>query len=128
MTKHDENSLSVAQETAIIALVRGATVTEAAAEAGVSRQTVSAWSNHDSEFIAALNRARAERWDQIQDQLRSLTTKALLRIDDDLDGPNGADVALTLLKTLSRLNIAPTGSTSAEEIASNQALKDLMWS
>ena len=55
-TKADTATISPAQEMAIAALIRGATVTDAATEAGVSRQTVSEWRNHDPEFIAALNR------------------------------------------------------------------------
>ena len=75
-TKADKATLSQTQEIAIAALIRGATVTEAATEAGVSRQTVSEWKHHDPEFIAALNRSRYEVWHQVEDRLRTLVASA----------------------------------------------------
>ena len=124
-TKVDTATISQTQEMAIAALIRGATVTEAATEAGVSRQTVSEWKNHDPEFIAALNRGRRDVWDQVEDRVRALHIKALEVITQELDGPDGGDVAIDVMKVLTRMNVAPMGATTAREIASAQLLRDL---
>src|SRR5437762_7586356 len=55
-------TLSEPQEKALEALLGGATVTEAAAAAGVTRQTVSGWQNQDAEFAAELQNRLAELW------------------------------------------------------------------
>jgi len=46
------------QERAIRALLTGATDAEAAAAAGVSRETCNRWRHRNADFIAAMNEAR----------------------------------------------------------------------
>lgn len=53
-------TLRAAQETALEALLGGATVTAAAQAARVSRQTVSGWVNRDAAFVAELRNRAAE--------------------------------------------------------------------
>jgi transposase-like protein len=48
------------RELALSALLGGATVTAAAEEAGVTRQTVSGWLNHDADFAAEFAERRRE--------------------------------------------------------------------
>ena len=48
------------RERALLAFIGGATVTEAARKAGVSRQTASQWLNQDPRFQAKLQNAHAE--------------------------------------------------------------------
>ena len=77
ITGHFARDLSVAKANAIDLLVSGATDQAAADAAGVSRQTVNGWRNHDPEFIAALNARRLEVWGGAADTLRALLPTAL---------------------------------------------------
>ncbi|MDQ3523828.1 MAG: hypothetical protein M3451_02105 [Chloroflexota bacterium] len=117
MTNHDSDCLTMAQEVAISALIRGATVSAAAAEASVVRQTVSTWKNTNPAFIAALNRERRHVWEQEQDRVRAIRTKALEVIALALEGDGSYDRAIEVLKALSRLNDRPTGPTTPERVA-----------
>jgi hypothetical protein len=69
--------LTPAQDRAVVALAGGATVTAAAESAGVSRPTVYAWLDGLPEFVAELNRARAEARDAIRAELCSLAVDAV---------------------------------------------------
>lgn len=128
MTIKDASSLSHPQWVALAALVRGCSITAAAAEAKVERQTVSRWTNHDAQFQAELNRQRVEIWNETQDQLRCVTGKALRVIEGLLDDPQVAQsVALDVLKMLPRLSLVPTGSTNASQIAYTQMLNSAIF-
>jgi hypothetical protein len=124
-TKSDGYQLSPGQEIAIAALVRGTSVTIAAEEAGVARQTVSGWRNSDPAFIAAVNCARREVWEQEQDRVRSIRTRALEVIAAELDGDDAFGMALDVLKVLARMDVRPTGSTTPERVAQDQAFERL---
>lgn len=124
VTNHDDERLSPVQHVAIGALLRGATVTEAAAEAGVARQTVSGWKHNDAAFVAALNRGRREVWEESEDRIRTLRAKALHVIDETLDGPNRATVAVEVMKVLARMNVAPVGATTEGEVAYAHMIRD----
>ena len=125
VTKSDENALTAAQEVAIAALLRGASVTDAANEAGVSRQAVSTWCHRDAEFIAAWNRARQEVWGAVEDRIRTLHTKALDAIERSLDGEAAADIALEVLRILSRMSASPGGATDPRDIRADWARQEL---
>lgn len=128
MTIKDAPSLSHPQWVALAALVRGCSITDAAAEAKVERQTVSRWANHDAQFQAQLNRQRVEVWNETQDQLRSVTRKALMVIESLLDEPQTAqEVAIDVMKMLPRLNLVPTGPTNAKEIAYVEMLESAIY-
>jgi len=120
-TIHDSDDLTTAQEIAIATLIRGATVSAAAEEAGVARQTVSTWKNTNPAFIAALNRERRHVWEHEQDRVRAVRTKALEVIAGALNGNESFDRAMEVLKVLSRLNAQPTGPTTPERVAEEQA-------
>lgn len=126
MTKSDR--LSPAQDVAIAALLRGCTITEAARQAGVERQTCSRWFNNDPEFIAALNRERQAVWAVLQDQMRSTFVKALSIVEGRLDDPEFApQAAMELLRLLPRINLMPSGSTNAAEIEEQELLRSVMY-
>ena len=80
--------LSIQQETALHALMSGATQAEAAERAGVARETVWRWLQDDPEFVAALNRIRTGLAESTIDRLRLARFEAievlvqLLKSDD----------------------------------------------
>src|SRR5437773_1400257 len=78
---HLARALTVAQLNAIDLLVAGATDGEAASAAGVTRQTVNLWRNHDPVFIAELNRQRRDVWGGAVDKLRALLPEALKALE-----------------------------------------------
>ena len=73
------------QEAALLALLAGASVTEAAAQGGVTRQTASEWLHHDPDFGAALVARRAELWDSIRARFEQATAKAVDVLAELLD-------------------------------------------
>lgn len=69
--------VSPRQQRAILALATGATDRKAAEAAGVARETVSRWRNHDPVFRAALDQARAAIWRANVEALEALGTDAV---------------------------------------------------
>ena len=130
MTKPDKKTLTPTQLAAIDHLATGSSITDAAKLANVTRQTVSGWLNGDPTFQAALNRRRADLWNETADRLRGLLPRALKRIEGaiDTDGPEGLHAALALIR-MAKLDLTPTGGTDPEEIEIQQTEreKDLMW-
>jgi hypothetical protein len=101
MTKNDETRrISARQERALDFLAAGATITQAAKEIGVSRQTLSAWVNRDPFFRAALNERRADLWRSGQDRLRSMVHTALGAVGRGLAGDEGWRPGLKLLEMM----------------------------
>jgi hypothetical protein len=70
-------TISATQGLALEALLKGASVTKAANEAGVARETVSRWVHHDPAFLAELQNARAELALQTRCALESLGMRAI---------------------------------------------------
>jgi transposase-like protein len=75
--RQPELELTGPQTIALEAMLGGATVTEAATKAGVSRQTVSGWRNHHEGFGAALEDAREEFADTVRCRVLALCGEAL---------------------------------------------------
>ena len=122
MTKPDENGqLTDPQRLAIAELLAGATDEQAAKAAGVTRQTVNTWRNHDPEFAAELNRRRSELWEGHTDRLRTLVGAALGVVTDDLqngDQEAKRQAAWAVLKLIGKdLMLTPTGLKVADKIA-----------
>jgi hypothetical protein len=82
--------LTVAKEAAVEALATGSSQTEAAAMAGVSREAVNRWANHDATFGAALSAYRAGLVAEQVDRARRIRGRALAVIEDRL----GTDASL----------------------------------
>jgi hypothetical protein len=86
VTKPDKNrQLSIEQENAVEHLLQGQSDRAVAEAAGVSRQTVWEWRNHDPLFIAELNRQRFEMWQEARERLKSLANRALDVVELQLD-------------------------------------------
>lgn len=91
------------QELALAAILAGATDGEAASRAGVARETLNRWKHADANFVAELNRRRAEAWEASCDALRALAPKAVRALSDALDAPSPTTrlrAASLVLKTL----------------------------
>ena len=87
------SGLTAAQTIALEALLRGATVTDAAKAAGVSRQTVSTWRNQDPLFIAAMNAAARDQLRETHTGLRALAPAALAHPLARVGGRRGNGIA-----------------------------------
>ena len=106
------------QQQALQALLTGATDTEAAEAANVTRETVCRWRHRDANFIAALNEARQDLAQDFHDGLRALLPDALTALRDGLAADNintRVRVAATLFRTLRDVG-EPAGLTHPEEI------------
>ena len=106
------------QGQALQALLTGATDTEAAEAANVTRETVNRWRHRDAHFIAALNEARQDLARDFHDQLRALLPDALAALRDGLADGNictRARVASTRFRTMRDVG-EPTGPTNPEAI------------
>jgi len=129
--------LSVGQRNAVDLLILGGSDAEAATAANVARQTVCDWRNHDAEFQAELNRARAALWTGATDQLRALVPRALTVLAEALAERPDPRVAMDILRLAGvggsvNLGTAGIGPQSAAEIddlvtevAERRALADL---
>lgn len=105
---------------AIAALASGASVIDAAAQAGVDRSTLYRW-KEIPEFAAELNRTRAEQADAIRGELRALAGTAVKTIRTILDDPTTAPgvrlrASLAVLETLKALEPESIGPTDAATI------------
>lgn len=75
-----QNQTSETRVTAAEALITGSTTTEAAKAAGVTRQTVSRWANHDPEFRALMIELSAGAVRLAQQRLAGLADTAITTI------------------------------------------------
>jgi hypothetical protein len=113
-------SISPAQSFALEVLVSGGTVTKAAKEAGVARETVSRWLHHDPVFIAEMHNARAELASQIRCALEALGTQAVAvlvnAIQNEFVKPWRLKAACAVLKMIGADRAETMSRTTAEEI------------
>ena len=70
--QHIEHLLTPQQFDVIAALVRGATVTDATAQADIDRSTFYLWRKADPDFVAAYNWMKQEQSDNMRSQLKAL--------------------------------------------------------
>lgn len=113
--------LTEAQELAIGALIAGQSDADAGQAAGVTRQTVNGWKNHDALFVARLNAERAALWEHSSDKLRALVGDAIQVLAEGLDGPDyrtrqAAAVHILRATGLYSGGLAPTGSADPERV------------
>jgi hypothetical protein len=120
-TKPDTQTLTPQQEAVVDLLAIGSTVTDAASAAGIARQTVSEWLNHNYMFRAELNRRRNELWRDRTERLCSLVPKALDVLERELDGERALTAAIHVLKATSLYGVfVPRGETDPEEIEADE--------
>jgi hypothetical protein len=125
----EHGGLSSAQHVAIGALMTGDTVTAAAQVAGVNRETVSRWLNHDPAFRVELGRQRAALHAAVDDRLRNLTGQALDTLERLLQNSppeTKLKAALSVLHLAdgTRRRIGPTSEGAARADAQLQDLLD----
>jgi hypothetical protein len=106
-------TLSDEQLTVLRALLDGASVTDAARVAGVSRQTASEWRNRNPSFIAVLNAGRLDVWNHVEDRLRRVTGMAVDLLEQEVAAGN-VSVARDILRSAGKLNLSTVGPTSAQ--------------
>jgi len=85
MTKQDNSrQLNLEQENAIDLLIQGKTDREVAESVGVARQTVTTWRLSHADFIAELNRRRADLWGAQTERLRIMVSEAVDVLNEDI--------------------------------------------
>ena len=128
----EPKNLTATQEQALLLLASGETVTATAEAVGVSRQTVSEWTNRDADFIAALNRIRQEVLDAGADKLRGMVEKALDAVaegfdSEELSAKERAALGMELLKNVGLVKrVNAIGSTDAASVRSSQVLSEML--
>lgn len=121
-----QKELSASQEIALAALMGGATDAQAGDAAGVTRQTVSTWKNHNALFISERNRRQQEIWEASLDHLRSLIPKALNALGSALSAETpDTRVALRVIELagLSDMTLIPVGPTTPDEVLDAEVRK-----
>jgi hypothetical protein len=113
-------TISSAQALALGALLKGASVTSAAKEAGVARETVSRWVHHDPAFAAELQNARAELALQTRCALEALGMRAVGVLVEAMQNqfmhPWRFRAACALLKMIGADKAETMPSITAEEV------------
>jgi hypothetical protein len=112
--------ISPAQSLAITALVSGWSITKAAKETGVARETVSRWVHHDPVFIAQFQEVRAELAIQARCALEALGMKAVGVLHDAIANqfqkPWRLKAACSVLKMISADRAETTPPLTALEV------------
>lgn len=113
--------LTPEQVIALGALLQGQSDGEAADLAGVSRQTVNGWRNHDAVFVANLNAERSRLWLSHVDRLRGLVANAVDVLseclqDDDARVRQATAVHILRAVGLYGGSLAPSGPTAADDV------------
>lgn len=114
--------LSHGQMTALEALVRGSTATQAAAEAEVDRTTLWRWMKAPT-FAAAYNARKREMWASAEMRLLGLHSRAIDAVEGAIQGGN-TGVALAVIRGMGLLSGGPPkfGSDCSERIRQEQTL------
>ncbi len=134
LTKSDtsghEKTLTLAQQNAIDRLIAGGNDSEAAEAAGVTRQTVNTWRNHEPSFIAELNARRQDLHGAHIERLRAMVPKALDCMEwffEYGDPKEKMAAAVHVLRAASLYGVAaPGGHTDPEIVKAAQVNEKLM--
>jgi hypothetical protein len=114
------STISPAQWLALQALVSGGSITIAAQEAGVARETVSRWVHHDTVFFAELQNVRAELALQTRCAREALGMQAVgvlaNAVQDQFVKPWRLKAACAVLKMIGADRAETMPSTTAEEV------------
>ena len=113
-------TISPAQALALDALVSGGSITKAATEAGVARETVSRWVHHDPVFLAQLHNVRAELAIQTRCALEALGMQAVGVLVDAVQNqfvkPWRLKAACAVLKMVGADRAETMPATTAQEV------------
>src|SRR4051812_5039161 len=113
-------TISPAQALALDALVGGGSITTAATEAGVARETVSRWVHHDPVFLAELQNVRAELAIQTRCALEALGMQAIgvlaSAVQDQFVKPWRLRAACAVLKMVGADRAETMPATTAQEV------------
>ena len=105
---------------ALQALVSGGSITKAATEAGVARETVSRWVHHDPVFLAQLQNVRAELAIQTRCALEALGMQAVgvlaNAVQNQFVKPWRLKAACAVLKMIGADRAETMPSTTAQEV------------
>ena len=87
MTTTDQTrpNLTIQQETALHALLNGASQQQASIQAGVARTTITNWVNHFIPFIQEMNRRRNERTHLLSEHGTRVAQKALTTVENAIE-------------------------------------------
>ncbi len=106
-------TLPAQQARAVVGLLGGLSITEAAKVAGVNRATVHRWLKDDFSFQAAVNRGRRELREALQSRLMNLAEDAISCLEQAVQAGDGK-TALALLKGLGFLGGKPISIPSGD--------------
>ena len=81
----EADALTPKQRVAIELLAAGKSLSQVAAECGVSRKTLYRWRHEDADFVAELKARRRELWGDVTHQVRALLPRAIGVIAKELD-------------------------------------------
>lgn len=99
-------TLSPIQWKAIDLMLQGQRDGEIAKALKVQRQTINGWRNHDEDFQEAFNQARLQTWEESQERLRLLCSRAIDTLNRALDEDN-VQAALGVLKVAAAFERIP---------------------
>lgn len=119
----ERRPLTPDQSKALALLMEGKSDGEAAEACGVTPATVAKWRTYDPYFQAAMNRRRTELRGSASARLLAMVPKALDRLEDEIDGPDGGRLALDLVKYLG-VTGAPAGPIESEAIIDGLVKED----
>ena len=110
-----EIAISDQQAAVIRAVVSGQSQKAAAAAVGVSEYTVSRWSNSDASYIAALNLARLDAWQEQRAELSKLLVKARQALEYVLEGSDHGAMVRAAALVLEQFATPPSGPITLED-------------
>jgi len=118
----------MAQQNAVAAFLAGLSDTEAADAAGVTRQTVCGWRNHNPAVVAAMNQARRDLWERSADRLRGLVPLAIDMLEVQLGSPlPDPKTALDVLRLAGLAErgapLYPTGPTTTAAVVDAEIMR-----
>ena len=109
-----EIHISDTQAAVIRAVIGGASQKAAAVTVGVSEYTVSRWANSDPHYIAALNLARLDAWQEQRAELSKLLVKARQGLEYVLGGDDHGAIVRAAALILEQFAARPDGPVTVE--------------